>query len=364
MKRYIPSDLKNMNRRTVYNMIASTEGIFRAEISRKTGISSPTVIKIIDHFINLGIATMEGEGVSRIGRKPQIIRFNPNAAYTIGIEFTGPQLCIGIVNLIGEIISIKSFPCKPDFLFMLKRDITKYVNKVIDDLRIERQKILGMGIGIPGSVDPITKIITLAPSLGIQGKLNIFDLIIELEKKLGLPIILERDVYASAIGEFAHRKNGESKDLLFVFLGSGAGAGLILDGKLRRGEVNLAGEIGYLCFDIRQKLDTSSLGWFEKSIIEATQLYKRDYEKATSLVSDQLTIAISALSISLDIGEIILGGPSAKTLGPPLYDRVNSKLSSRCLRKTQVSFPTCDYPILAGLGHLITENKIGQLIEN
>ena len=364
MQRYIASDLKNMNRRTVYNLVASTEEIYRAEISRKTGISSPTVIKIIDHFTKLGIVSMGGEGVSRIGRKPQIIRFNPNAAYSVCIEFAGSELYIGVANLSGEIISRKRFSCGPDFLFVFKKDIVKYVKKVINDSGIKHRKILGLGIGIPGSVDPISKIITLAPSLGIQGRLDISDLVQELEQKLCLPIILERDVYASAIGEFIHRKNTDKHDLLFVFLGSGTGAGIILDGKLRRGEVNLAGEIGYLSFDLNQKLDTSSLGWLEKNINKATLFYKKESKKALSLVSEHLILAIAAISISLDIGEIVLGGPKASQLGQPLYDMVNSKISSRCLRNVCVSFPVCDYPVLTGLAYLLSESKIGELIEN
>jgi predicted NBD/HSP70 family sugar kinase len=245
---------------------------------------------------------------------------------------------------------------------MLKRKILTYVNKVIADSGIDRGKILGLGIAIPGTVDPAAKIVTMAPEFGIQDRLDISVLMKELEEKSGLPIVLERDVYAAAIGEFAHRKMTGDQDLLFIFLGTGAGAGMILDGKLRRSGAHMAGEIGYLSFDLRQKLDTASLGWLEKNINEAARQYKIDEKTALSLISDHLILALSALSISLDIGEIVLGGPEAKRLGPPLYDLINSGISSRCLRKVNVSFPVCKNPALTGLAYMITEGKKNRLI--
>jgi predicted NBD/HSP70 family sugar kinase len=363
VKRYIASDLKDMNRQTVYDLISSTGEISRAEISRKTGISSPTVIKIIDHFINLGIVSMGGEGKSRLGRKPQIIKFNPNAAYSLGIEFDSRFISIGIVNLLGEIISIKRYANKPDIFYMLKKKMVKYIGMVIKESGIEKNKILGIGIGIPGSVDPNSKIITLAPSFGVKDSLDVSSLIKNMEDELELTVILERDVYAAAKGEFKLRKSNGDRDLLFIFMGSGIGAGIILDGKLRRGGVHMAGEIGYLTFDITQKLDTTNLGWLENTIDKAMLLYKDKMEKVVPSISNHLSLAIAALSISLDIEKVVLGGPRAKLLGAPLYDSVNKKLAFLCLRNTQVSVPVCGYPAAAGLALIVTESKIDKLLE-
>ncbi|QQO08340.1 ROK family protein [Breznakiella homolactica] len=363
MKRYIASDLKDMNRRTVYNLIASVREISRAEISRRTGISSPTVIKIIDHFISLGIVTMEGEGVSKIGRKPQIIRFNEDAAFSVGIEFDSRYLYIGIANLQGNIVTIKRFANKPNILFMLKKHLVKCINSVINQSGIDRSRILGIGIGIPGSVDPQSKIITLAPSYGVTDRLDVSKVVDNLEKDLDIPVIIERDVYAAAIGEFMHRKSQDDMDLIFIFMGSGVGAGIILDGRLRRGGAHMAGEIGYISFDISKKIDPSSLGWLESKISKAIADSGGDTQKTAAVIADNLAIAIAAVSISLDIEQVILGGPTAELLGEGLLKAVNRRLPALCLRETKVSASSCEHPAISGLALMVTEGKINELLE-
>ena len=83
MKPYVASHLKDMNRKTVYRLLASVGEISKAEISRQTGISSPTVIKIVNFLLANGFITEAGEGDSALGRKPHILRFNPEAYYSI-----------------------------------------------------------------------------------------------------------------------------------------------------------------------------------------------------------------------------------------------------------------------------------------
>src|SRR5690554_2751209 len=99
MKPFIASDLKDMNRKTVYYLLAEVGEISKAEIGRRTGISPPTVMKITDFFLKIGLVSEAGEGDSALGRKPQLLRFNADTAYSIGIEYDGQQISIGIINL-------------------------------------------------------------------------------------------------------------------------------------------------------------------------------------------------------------------------------------------------------------------------
>jgi predicted NBD/HSP70 family sugar kinase len=369
---HIASDLKDMNRRTVYNLISSADGISRAEISRKTGISSPTVLKIIDHFIYLDIVTMAGEGSSRLGRKPRMLKFNPNAAYAIGMEFDRHKLTAVLVNLAGEIVLARHFSNKFDISQLLGKHIVKYTEHIIKEAKITRNKILGLGIGIPGSVDPASKIITLAPSFGVLDRLDVSSYIADIEKKLGIPVVLERDVYAAAIGEAFHRQS--DGDLLFIFIGAGVGAGIILDGKLRRGGAHMAGEIGYLSFELSSKIDAASMGWLESKIAEigkaageapgvqtgeALPLEGREIKK----IANYLALAISALSISLDIGTVVLGGPMALRLGRPLCDAISTRIASLCLRPVSLGYPVSEYPSAGGLALLVTKSRIDSLLE-
>ncbi len=365
MKHYIASDLKDMNRRTVYNLLSTAGEISRAEISRRTGISSPTVIKIIDHFLDIGIACMGGEGESKLGRKPQIIKFNYDAAYSLGIEFDEDHMYIGLVNLSGEILDVKQYKNEPFIHAMFQKRIPESVSRFIAEKQLDKEKILGVGIGIPGSVNSVTSIIEFASIFGINTQIDLSNYIEELEKILGFPVIIERDVYAAARGEFLHASPDNSKkDLIFLLMGSGVGAGIILDGRLRRGSAHLAGEIGYLCFDPKGRINPSSLGWLEEKVMQARRKFKDGTREVINEVADNLALAVSALSISLDIDHVVFGGIQQEPFGACLLDAINQRLPGLCLRSTRVYTPRCKSPTIAGLALIITERSVEKVLGN
>ena len=95
MKSFVASHLKDMNRKTVYKLVSQVREISKAEISRQTGISSPTVIKIVNFLLDNDFLLEAGEGDSALGRKPQLLKFNANAAYSIGAELEGDFFSLG-----------------------------------------------------------------------------------------------------------------------------------------------------------------------------------------------------------------------------------------------------------------------------
>jgi hypothetical protein len=181
-----------MNRRTVYNLLASEKEISRAEISRRTGISSPTVIKIINHFKELGFISFEGEGESKVGRKPQIVRFNQTAACSIGVDFEGDHLMIGIVDLLGHILNLKKFTVVPDFVSTVREKLGTLIEQVIEQTDIKTNRIIGVGIGVPGSVSLDLKTVRVAPLVGIKKQLDVTPLLAELESRLKLLLKLKK----------------------------------------------------------------------------------------------------------------------------------------------------------------------------
>ena len=81
MGSFVPSDLKERNRATVYEILRASGGISKADIARESGISAPTVIKIIDYFTGLGLVREAGEGTGTLGRRPRLLRFDPEAIH-------------------------------------------------------------------------------------------------------------------------------------------------------------------------------------------------------------------------------------------------------------------------------------------
>ena len=122
------------------------------------------------------------------------------------------------------------------------KDIAEIVSNVIDQSKINKNKIAAVCIGVPGSVNPYTGIIGLAPNLGLKN----FKIKSELEKIIPFPVLIENDVNLGALGTKNYGVGKSANNLLAVFIGTGIGSGIIIDGKIYRGLNFVAGEIGHM----------------------------------------------------------------------------------------------------------------------
>ncbi len=122
------------------------------------------------------------------------------------------------------------------------KSISKITRKVIESSGIGKENIKAVCLGIAGSVNPLNGTIYLAPNLGLKN-FNIKKL---LESEIEYPVLLENDVNLAALGIKFFEVNDSSQNLLAVFVGTGIGGGLILNGKLYRGSNFIAGEIGHM----------------------------------------------------------------------------------------------------------------------
>lgn len=388
MKSYVAAHLKDMNRKTVYQLISSVGEISKAEISRRTGISSPTVIKIISFFLDNGFVTETGEGDSAIGRKPQMLRFNPNAAFSIGVEFEGDFLKLGIVDLLGNIKDFKQTRVPPDFYEIINGKLSTNIESIVKQANIPKNKVLGVGLGIPGVVNPDDYIVEFAPLVGISSTKDCRSMINGLSEKMKLPVFVENDVNAAAIGEYVIRKLGPDSDLVYVSLGTGLGAGIILNGKLRRGKHNSAGEIGYMVFDKDYETFRSKAGWMEsrinfqalsqkweffavlgpqdniKSITDPGELkhLSGELKLLVDHVASNLALCIANLSTLIDIDLIVIGGVSAEILGAPLVDTTRGYLSKLCLSEIECQFQMCPEPGVVGAASIVTGIMLDKLL--
>lgn len=246
----IPANLREANRKKIFELLRMEGILSRAEIARLTGISVPTVSAAIRFFIEKGLAEEigESEGQGRLGRKPIMVRFNPDAAYALGIDLGGHSIDVGVVNLAGELKGQISRPCAGGVIAAKDLDfIPELIEDLLRRLGLSRQRILGVGVGMPGVTDPNAGTVRLAPQLGLDSlEAQVPYLRESLHLRTGLPICLENDVNAAALGEQRARGKDCPLHFAFVSVGVGIGAGLIFDGRLYRGSHNASGEIGYM----------------------------------------------------------------------------------------------------------------------
>lgn len=381
MRSFVASHLRDMNRRTVYDLISSVGEISRAEISRKTGISSPTVLKIIDFFCENGFVTEAGEGDSPLGRKPQILRFNPEVFFSIGIDFEGDFLKLGIVDLLGNVKVFKQIKVHPDYNEIINEKLCVYIDNLIKQSNIPKSKFLGVGLGIPGVVDPDNKIIEFGPLIGISSKTDCRDSIENLSQRLELPVYIENDVNAAAIGEFVTRKLSSDSDLVYVSIGTGLGAGIVLNGRLRRGTRNCAGEIGYMVFDNDYHTSKAKAGWMESRInfdalskkwssfsLKESQDYSNkiknsnDFKSLINYVASDLALCIANIVTLMDIELAVIGGISAELLGDGLVKKTCEYLARLSVLDVNCQLSKCVEPGIVGAASIVTENTLDRLL--
>ena len=144
MKPYVSSHLKDMNRRNVYELLCKMEETSKAELSHITGISPPTVMKIIQFLAEKELVTELGKGEAALGRKPQMLRLNKNRYYFIGAIHEGDFLRVGISNLKNELVALKKIRVHADF----KRTMEETLFQVINELLVENEVYLSDVLGI------------------------------------------------------------------------------------------------------------------------------------------------------------------------------------------------------------------------
>ena len=376
MRAYVASHLKDMNRQVVFRLITERGSTSKAEISKLTGISTPTVIKIVSFLSEKGLVFDAGEGESAAGRKPQMLSINKNSLFSAAFFLEGEFLSLGIVDVAGEVRFKKTLSCEPRLDAMLHRISSGLVDGLFADANIDIQRMTGIGIALPCIYDPHTQRILSAPLIGIDQPTSIKQELEELESRYGVGVLVENDTNCQCLGQFALSKMQPDSDLLFVSVGTGLGAGVILDGKLRRGASLMCGEIGYMSFFDDYEIGTSEAGWLESKVsyrslsenfgiskdTDLSLLPRGTLEAAIEYVAIHLALCVSNITMLLDCPNVRMGGVVVDIFKDELIEAVNAKLARLCVNNTRVKKQHNEDIGLIGLSSLIIQERIESIL--
>lgn len=165
--------------------------------------------------------------------------------YYVGIDLGGTNIAAGLVNEEGKIVSSVSVPtnAERDYTEIVK-DMADVSKKVINDAGVSVEEVGGVGIGCPGAIDNANGVCTYANNLNMDHA----EIAAEFQKHLNLPVNLENDANAAALGEYVINGNG-AENFVFITLGTGVGGGVILGGKIFRGFNGVGAELGHTVID-------------------------------------------------------------------------------------------------------------------
>jgi predicted NBD/HSP70 family sugar kinase len=227
----------------ILQLIRTSGPFSRAELARRTGLSKPTVSSLAAELLASGLIVETGLAQSEGGRRPVLLAFNDRAGFVIGMDVGGTTARACLATLQGEVLATvreQTAGSSSSFLTAQLRGLTE---ALCAQAQVPRARVLGVAIGTPGAVDPGSNRVRYAPNLSVLETPGFAD---ALASALGLPVSLHNDVNLAAVGEQAHGAGQGTYTFVFVSIGTGLGFGLVVGGRLHRGEAGRAGELGYL----------------------------------------------------------------------------------------------------------------------
>jgi predicted NBD/HSP70 family sugar kinase len=323
--------VKHINREGILHQLKENPRVSRADLAKLTELSRPCVSALVDEMITQGLISEVGMGESKGGRKPILLEYNFQAYGVIGAVFEGSTLQLGIANLKGELL-IQRTTCLPHPMTgeTAIQSIKQGIAALLNESGFKKEWLLGMGLGLPGITQRSAGTVSYAPSTGWMG----LPVQQEIEEILGLPVVIDNDVNLMTLGEFHKGIGVGHSNLVYMYAGTGIGAGIMIDGQLYRGAKEASGEIGYMMVGPVGNQTKGEYGVFERnysvraihdkakdvlpSIDEGLSIVKqivdqadRGSEEAQTLLDDicrHWTYGIANLTSVMDPALLILSG--------------------------------------------------------
>jgi predicted NBD/HSP70 family sugar kinase len=337
------SALRRLNEQRIVEALM-TGPATQAELARATGLSTATVSNIVKVLQDASIVATEPTTSS--GRRALSVRLNSNSAVAVGIDFGRRHLRLVLSNLGYDVLAEEaiSLPLghEADVGIAAAVDV---LDSLLEQAGVARRDIVGVGAGIPGPIDHRTGSVAQG---AILPEWVGFNLLSHLEHVLQLPVYIDNDANLGALSEVTWGPHSSVSNLVFVKIGSGIGAGLILNGQPFYGHVGVTGEIGHAtivehglvcrcgnrgCLETVASTTTmvELLSRGEKEPITPDDIVRRAlaHDPATLRVIDDAGLAVgrSLANVANLINPevIVVGGPLAE-LGDILLDPIRRGL--------------------------------------
>lgn len=320
------AELRRANRNRVFRYLYNaTEPVTKQDLARELSMSLPTLTQNLTELLERGLLDNSEIADSTGGRKPRILAVVPDARFAVGAELSPKHIRLVAIDLCVNELAYKvvSRPllAAANYADGLVQDLETF----LDENRLDRSRLLGVGIAVPGIVSADQKTIVSAPTLGIK------DLdITRLSLKIPYPTYLTNDANAGGFAEWWRRT--PLKSVAYLSLGRGVGGAILVNGVPYMGQRQRSGEFGHMCIHPEGKpcscggrgcleaycstaLLSDDLGISLQSFFAGLDEGRADYMARWNTYLDDLVVGISNIRTTLDC-DVILGGTLTQFMGP------------------------------------------------
>jgi predicted NBD/HSP70 family sugar kinase len=321
--RATPPLLKDLNERTVLDAIRSYAPVSRAEISRRVGISKPTVSQALQSLLRAGLVREtepagDGPRYGAVFFEP-----DPGAAFVLGIDLGARFVRAAVCDLSGEVRGRRDVDLPEPTSNAALATIPPLVLSLLRDAEVPIELLDGVVLGVPGAVEADSRISLVENVAGLAGDAFAS----ELRSRFECSVHLENDINLAALGEQWRGVARGVDDFVFISIGTGLGAGLVLRGELHRGRNGAAGELDYARSGHEQEFDpcagalcelAATLAAGRRTVLE--QPYdprlifaaaRAGDEVAGEIVAEEarrIALHVAPIAAVADVGLVVLGG--------------------------------------------------------
>jgi len=363
-----------ISRSEVLNVIRSEKLISRSDLARMVSVSRATVSGIVSELLEAGVLEEVGEGMSTGGRPPIKLRYRPDSRMVVGVVLFDNQIQAALTDMEGNPLNYLEIPIYQTTPESMLCSMKEAALQILEG--VPRDRVLGVGVGTPGLVDFETGVIEISVSKGwLKGGIRVQEL---LERELELPVYVANRSRVAALGEYQVGVGHGISNLIYLFLGQGIVAGVVIDGQLYLGSGSGSGEIGHVsvapegplcdcgnrgcleCYateaailaharsiareNVDSLLQEAVDGHLERlTMVQVIQAARQDDPSALAVLTDAGTKVGFAVSILIDLFDpemVIIGGPIGSNAGefllPPVIREAQLRTLPRSLRKTRI----------------------------
>jgi glucokinase len=259
---------RSLNRQRLLEAIRRLGPVSRADLAKRTRLSPPTVSALVEELVGgVGLLREVGVGASRGGRPPILLEFNAEYGTLVGVDIGSRTLRFALADLQGHVLARHDERTRADSCPATIDQVLAGIETVLGRAGHDPRKLFAIGIGAPGMTDVTTGRVISAANLAGWTDVPLRSIV---ESRFKAPVRVDNDANMAALGERWQGVARQASDFVFLALGAGVGAGVMIGGRLHRGHHWYAGEVSRMTLDFREwQVDFGERGYLESRISAA-----------------------------------------------------------------------------------------------
>ncbi|MEC4591804.1 MULTISPECIES: ROK family transcriptional regulator [Nitrospirillum] len=330
------------NQRVMLQAIRVSGPITRAELATITGLTAPAIANITKRLLNDGLIMEVGRLHGARGQPAMRLAINPDGCYSIGVNIDRDHVTVLVLDLLGQVRHRATL----DVDFPLPDTVAAFFKKQVDALQaggtFPQDRIVGIGVAMPDDLGRVN-LPNRPASYEAWNTVNVARLFSAI---LPLPVFLENDAAAAALGELQFGHGLHDPSFFYILISRGLGGGMVIDGQYFRGAQGRSGEIGFLpvssprtpATSLQEAVSLSALFGFLKAngypLCQPDELAGLDatgqalVAQWLDLAAELLTVPIIAVSCLVNPEAVFLGGRLPTTQLDRLAQLITERLQA------------------------------------